>query len=255
MLSGVIVQSAFYAMLKLCLTWGFPARDLGTLLMVLSLLNMALGNAMALVQTHTKRLLAYSTIAQMGYIMLCMGVGLRYGLPATLEVGLFLILAQAVMKGLAFMSKGACHFYRDATTVEELRGTAASMPLVAVVFAVALAGLAGIPPLAGFAGKWFLLINAVRPAEALVYAAIAFFLLNSLLALGYYLPLIARLFAPSADACVNGDPEPVARIRISAWMAVPLVTLAVLVVAIGLCPGLWLGWASGAGEFLLALGK
>ena len=155
MLSGIIVQSAFYALLKVSLGLGFPARDLGTLLIVLSLLNMTLGNGLALVQTHTKRLLAYSTIAQMGYIMLSIGVGLRYGIPAAIQAGFFLLLAHAAMKGLAFLCKGVCHFYCDATWIADLRGTAVRMPLVAVAFSVALAGLAGVPPLAGFTGKWF----------------------------------------------------------------------------------------------------
>ena len=255
MLSGVIVQSVFYVMLKVCLGWGFPAPSLGTLLIVLSLFNMTLGNGMALVQTHTKRLLAYSTIAQMGYLMLSMGVGLRYGLPAAIQAGLFLILAQAAMKGLAFLSKGVCHFYRGATTVDQLRGTAARMPLVAVAFGIALAGLAGIPPLAGFTGKWFVLINTVQASDALSYTGLAVFLLNSLLALGYYLPLIGKLFTSPATTPHGDEQSAKARIRISAWMALPLVTLAGLVVAIGLYPGPWLAWTADAGEYLLALGR
>jgi len=147
MLSGIIVQSAFYALLKVSLGLGFPAHDLGTLLIVLSLLNMTLGNGMALVQTYTKRLLAYSTIAQMGYVMLSVGVGLRYDVPLAIQAGFFLLLAHAAMKGVAFLCKGVCHFYCDATRIEDLRGTAMRLPLVAVVFSVALAGLAGVPPL------------------------------------------------------------------------------------------------------------
>jgi proton-translocating NADH-quinone oxidoreductase chain N len=255
MLSGVIVQSAFYAMIKVCLGWGFPSRGLGTLLIVLSLFNMTLGNALALVQTHTKRLLGYSTIAQVGYLMLSVGVGLRYGLPAAIQTGLYLILAQAAMKGLAFLCKGVCHFYSGATTIDQLRGTAARMPLVAVAFSIALAGLAGIPPLAGFTGKWFILMNAVRPSDVLGYVGLVVFLLNSLMALGYYLPLIGTLFA-SPLANVQGDVElSDGRIRVSRWMAFPIFALAALALAIGLFPGPWLTWTAGAGEYLLALGR
>jgi proton-translocating NADH-quinone oxidoreductase chain N len=253
MLSGVIVQSAFYAMIKVCLGWGFPVRSLGTLLMALSLLNMTVGNGMALVQTHTKRLLAYSTIAHMGYIMLSVGVGLRYRLPSAIQTGLYLILAQAAMKGLAFLCKGACHFYRDATTVDQLRGTAVRMPLVAVAFSIALAGLAGIPPLAGYTGKWLVLMDTVRASDVLGYVALGVFLFNSLLALAYYLPLIGKLFAsPTDEASVE---SPAGRIRISGWMVGPLVTLAALALAVGLYPGPWLAWTAEAGEYLLALGR
>jgi len=253
MLSGVIIQSAFYTLLKTCLGLGFPARSLGALLIVFSLFNMTLGNGLALVQTYTKRLLAYSTIAQMGYVMLSVGVGLRYDLPEAIQAGFFLILAQAVMKGLAFLCKGVCHFYYDATTIEQLRGTAARMPLVAVAFSVALAGLAGVPPLPGFTGKWFILTNALRSSDALGYVGLVVFLLNSLLALGYYLPLIGALFAP--PSLPIGREKGGERIRISPWMALPIVILGALVLVIGLYPDPWLGWTAGIGTYLLALGR
>jgi len=256
MLSGVVVQSTFYTLLRVCLSLGLPARGLGTLLILLSLLNMALGNGLALVQTHTKRLLAYSTIAQMGYLMLTMGIGLRYRIPGAVQAGFFLVLAQAVMKGLAFLCKGVCHFYRDATTIEELRGTAASMPLVAVAFTVALAGLAGVPPLVGFSAKWLILTQALRSSDFLGYVGLVALLLNSLLALGYYLPLIGVLFTPRAPQV--GRPRRLATsevpIRVSLWMALPIVALGALVLAVGLYPRPWLDWTAEAGTYLLALG-
>ncbi len=259
MLSGIIIQSAFYALLKVSLGLGFPAHDLGTLLIVLSLLNMTLGNGLALVQTNTKRLLAYSTIAQMGYIMLSVGVGLRYDVPTAIQAGFFLLLAHAAMKGLAFLCKGVCHFYCDATQIADLRGTAARMPLVAVAFSLALAGLAGVPPLAGFTAKWFILRGAMRSSDAFGYVGLAAFLLNSLLALGYYLPLIGTLFTPpSPPELVLSKAEGLrgtegGRIRISPWMAAPIVALGALVLAMGLYPGPWLDWTADAGVYLLAV--
>lgn len=252
MLSGVIVQSTFYTLLKVCLGLGFPAYRLGTLLVVLSLFNMLVGNGMALVQTHTKRLLAYSTIAQMGYLLLCVGVGLRHGEPSAIQAGFFLILIQAAMKGLAFLCKGVCHFYCDATTIEELRGTATHMPLVAVAFSVALAGLASVPPLAGFAGKWFLLREVLGVPDALGYVGLALLLINSLVALGYYLPLIGTLFKPSQLKLAI---SPAFEISVSPWMAVPIVVLGALVLAIGLYPGPWLDWMADAGAYVLVLGS
>ena len=287
MLSGVIVQSTFYVLLKVSLGLGLPGRSLGGLLILLSLLNMLLGTALALVQTHTKRLLAYSTISQMGYLMLTMGVGLRYGVPSAIQAGLFMVLAQAAMKGLAFLCKGACHFYLDATTIDQLRGTAVHMPLVAVALSVALAGLAGVPPLAGFAGKWFILRGMLHSSDALGYVGLAVFLLNSLVSLGYYLPLIGTLFVPGSNMSVNfvwmnkvhwvnrvhwvnkvhteAEATPssersslgerssheVSKVRVSPWMALPIVVLGGLVLAVGLYPDPWLTWTAGAASHLL----
>jgi proton-translocating NADH-quinone oxidoreductase chain N len=246
LLSGVVVQSVFYTLLKTCLGIGFPARGLGTLLILLSLLNMTLGNMMALVQTHTKRLLAYSTVAQMGYVMFSVVFGLRHDLPWAIQAGFFLILAQAVMKGLAFLCKGICHFYRNATTIAELRGTATCMPLVAVTFVSALGGLAGMPPLAGFAAKWFAVQGALHSPDTLGYVGLTAFLLNSLIALGYYLPLIGMLFA--------GAPQ-TPKIAVSRWMALPIIALGALVLVIGIYPGPWLDWTADAGAYLLVLGN
>ena len=178
------------------------------------------------------------------------GVGLRYDVPTAIQAGFFLLLAHAAMKGLAFLCKGVCHFYCDATRIADLRGTAMRLPLVAVAFSVALAGLAGVPPLAGFTAKWFILMGALRSSDALGYVGLVVLLLNSLLALGYYLPLIGTLFAPR-NPCEGF--RTFARVQISPWMALPLVILGALVLAIGLYPEPWLAWTADAGVYLLAL--
>ena len=221
------------------------------------------------------------------------GVGLRYDVPGAIQAGFLLLLAHAAMKGLAFLCQGVCHFYCDATRIADLRGTAARMPLVAVAFSLALAGLAGVPPLAGFTGKWFIMMGAMRSSDAFGYVGLAVFLLNSLLALGYYLPLIGTLFTPpsppelvlskaeglggteggregrqppppappptpgegrggTASPPELGGPEG-GRIRISPWMALPIVALGALVLAIGLYPEPWLAWTADVGIYLLAV--
>jgi proton-translocating NADH-quinone oxidoreductase chain N len=249
LLSGIIVPGAFYTLLKVCLGMGVPAYDLGTYLIVSSALNMVVGNSMALVQENTKRLLAYSTVTQMGYLMFSVGVGLRYGVPLAIQAAFFLIVLQAVTKGLAFLCKGAFHFYCDATTVSQLGGMATSMPMIGTAFCVALVGLAGIPPLAGFAGKWFVVQGALRSTDALGTVGLAVFLLNSLLALGYYLPLIGKLFSRPVRAFKGG------RVSVSRWMTLPIVVLAGLVLVMGLYPGPWLDRVSDAGAYLLVLGR
>ena len=250
MLSGIVIQSAFYTMLKVGLGLGFAARSLGTLLIWLSLLNMTLGNGMALVQTNTKRMLGYSTIAQMGYMMFSIGVGLRHGIPAAIQAGFYFLIAHAAIKGLAFLCKGVCHFYCDTTTIDQLRGTFRQLPLVAVAMSVALGGLAAVPPLAGFTGKWFILVHAMRSVDVLVYAGIVVLLLNSLLSLGYYLPLIATLFSRPPEGA-----DTLARIPISLWMAVPLVILGGLVIATGLYPGPWLDGIAAIGVHMLSFAR
>jgi NADH:ubiquinone oxidoreductase subunit 2 (subunit N) len=215
---------------------------------------MTLGNGLALVQTNTKRLLAYSSIAHVGYFMLTTGIGLRYDIPLAMQAGFFLLLAHAAMKGLAFLCKGVCYFYFNATTIDQLRGTAARLPLVAAAFTVAVAGLAGVPPLAGFASKWFVLTGGLRSADAVGYVGMAVFLVNSLLSLGYYLPLIGTLFAPGNPEVLE-DLEDSPRMRVSLWIALPLAVLSGLVLGMGLNPEPWLDWTAAAGHYVGAVGR
>jgi multicomponent Na+:H+ antiporter subunit D len=175
----------------------------------------------------------------MGYAMFSIGVGLHYGLPPATQAGFFMVLTHTAMKGLAFLSKGVCHYYCHTTLVEELRGTSRQLPLVALTFSIALVGLVGLPPLAGFTGKWFILAEILKTGDWIVYVGTIIFLLNVLLSLGYYLPLIAILYAPPPAA--DADLPPIA---ISPWMIVPLVSLSLLVIAMGIYPGPWLAWSA-----------
>jgi formate hydrogenlyase subunit 3/multisubunit Na+/H+ antiporter MnhD subunit len=251
MLSGIVVQSALYALLKISLSCGLPAETLSALLIGAAILNMTLGNALALVQANTKRLLAYSTIAQVGYVMLGIGIGLRYRIPEAIQASFFLLIAHAAMKGLAFLCKGVAHFYCNATSIVQLRHTIHRLPLVAVAMSLSLAGLAGVPPLAGFAGKWLILTQFLHSPDWAAYVALFVYVLNGLVALGYYLPLIAALFASRTSGYPAEEGE---RIAISPWMALPIAMLGGLVLAIGLYPAPWLRWTADIGHYLLGLG-
>ena len=245
LLAAIASKSTLYILARVCLQLGMSAAVLGLMLIWLSFLNMTLGNVMALVQTNTKRLLAYSSVAQTGYIMFSLGIGLRYNSAAAIQAAMFVLLTHAVMKATAFLSKGVCHFYLGITTVEQLQGTANQLPPIAVTFSLSLAGLAGVPPLAGFAAKWGVLTSALGHADATVYAGMILFLLNSVVALGYYLPLIAAMFKPATP--------PTARpIVVSGWMLAPLLMLGGLTIAIGIYPIAWLAWTEQIGVYLLS---
>jgi F420H2 dehydrogenase subunit N len=237
-LAGVASKSTLIVMVQVGLDLRMTPQDLGLFLIIFSFVNMTTGNLLALVQKNTKRLLAYSSIAQAGYIMFALGIGLRYDQPAAVQAGFFLLLAHAAMKGLAFMSKGVAHFYTGTTLIEELQGTIQQLPLVAYTFTLALLGLVGFPPLAGFGAKWMILSQALGPQEWFIYAGIALFLVNTVISLGAYLPLIINMFRPAVEESGR------LRISISTWMVVPIVVLSLLVLAMGIYPGPWLAWAT-----------
>jgi proton-translocating NADH-quinone oxidoreductase chain N len=248
LLSGIVIQSALYALLKVSLSLGLPQERFGSLILAIGLLNMTVGNAMALVQRHTKRLLAFSTVAQMGYVLFAIGTGIRYANFTAVEVGFFMLTAHAGMKGLAFLCKGIYHFTYEVTTIDQLRGLSWNLPVTAVCFVIALAGLAGIPPLAGFVGKWLILTETMTGTDFWTYAGVFIFLANTLIGLGYYLPLIAIMFSPT-------HPDNQSNVRTSRWMQVPVIVLAAVIVIMGLSPNIWLKMTSGIGQYLLTIGK
>jgi F420H2 dehydrogenase subunit N len=252
LLSGILIQGVFYVMLKVGLIFGVRPESLGTALLALAVLNMTVGNGMALVQTNTKRMLGYSSIAQMGYIMVCIGWGLRYQAPTAVQAGFLLIVAHAAMKSLAFLCKGVFHLHFNATSIEEMRGIGLRQPQIGIPFGVALLGLAGLPPLAGFAGKWLILSEGVQIVDPVSYGVMAILLLNSLLSLGYYLPVLMTTFG-RGDITGDGRIQPV--VRAWPWMAYPVLVLAGIVLLIGIRPGFWLDSLAGTSAFLFSLGR
>lgn len=246
-LSGIVEQANLYALIKVVLSLGMSHVSFGTALIIVSLGNMIVGNLLALVQQNGKRLLAYSTIAHMGYLLLALGIGFRHDLVEGLQVALFVIWAHALGKALAFLCKGICHFYEDATLISELRGTIQRIPLVATLFALALASLASIPPLAGFVAKWGILTTVLQARDNLALLGLVIMLVTSVLALAYYLPMIVTLF--------SSMPKPPRRVRVSYWMIVPLLSLAILLLATSALPNRFLAQFAQGGLFLKQLGR
>ncbi len=120
------------------------------LLMLLGALMVLAAVLMALVQRDLKLLLAYSSISQVGYIVLAIGTGTAVGVAG----GLFHMLNHAIYKCCLFLCTGAVEKTTDSTDLDRLGGLAKAMPLTFTAFAVAALSISGIPPLNGFASKW-----------------------------------------------------------------------------------------------------
>ena len=234
MLSGVVIETGFFAMLRVLLTL-FAAINLGMglALALLAVLTMFAGNLLALVQKDIKRMLAYSSVAQIGYILLGIGLGIYFGAFSGLTGGLFHIMTHAFMKGLAFLCAGVIIHQLGTREISEMRGIGKHMPLTAAGFTIAALALAGVPPFSGFMSKW-LIYNAgveVGSTIGLTFAVIA--IANSILSLGYYLPVVNALYAKDTTAQGHIHDAPV-------WCAVPIAGLIVLTIALGIFPQLGL---------------
>jgi NADH-quinone oxidoreductase subunit N len=199
--------AGFAALLRFCLAATPPMWDfVWPMLWVLALLTMAAGNLTALYQTRVKRLLAYSSIAQMGYMFMTLLAVRNGGLPAVM----FYLAVYAVMDLGAFGIVGTLS--GGVTDLEELsdyRGLGYSHPWRAAVFSICLLSLAGLPPTAGFMGK-LVLFRAVLHADFIILAVLG--MVTVIPSIYYYINVVIHLYmhergegtaVPGADLAVG----------------------------------------------------
>jgi proton-translocating NADH-quinone oxidoreductase chain N len=237
MLSGVVIEAGLVALLRVLLPLAFLSGIWGPILMALGAINMLLGNLLALRQTQVKRLLAFSSLSHIGYMLLGIGAAMAFLQPDALAGAFFHLLTHMLMKGLAFLAAGALLYAlyisrgRHAPLLTtDLNGAAGRYPLVAGAFSIALLGLGGLPPLAGFMSKWQIFIGAARTLDPWVIGLVAFAALNSVLSLAYYAPLVNAMYRKEPSEAVRGGSPLAASI---VW---PLAVMAVLIVVLGCLP-------------------
>ena len=158
-------------------------------------LGMLVGNLMALRQTEVKRLLAYSSVAHMGYMLLGFGVAVGFGLTNGAAGGFFHLMTHAMMKGLAFLAAGALLYSlhvakgsHASLTVDDLNGAATRYPVTAFALTVAVLALGGLPPLAGFMSKWQIFVAGFETRNTVVELLVIFAAANSVLSLAVLRP-------------------------------------------------------------------
>ncbi len=168
--------------------------DWSMTLAIIAVFTMTLGNLGALVQKSVPRILAYSSIAQAGYIMI--GLSLAPYSDQALGGSLFHIINHAVMKSAAFIAVAAVAITLASYSIEKYRGLAKRMPLTAIALSISLLALAGVPPLNGFWSKLVLFNSAIVTGPEVwwgPYLAIAG-VLNSALSLGYYAWIMRKMY-------------------------------------------------------------
>ena len=163
-------------------------------LAIIAIFTMTLGNFGALVQRSVPRILAYSSIAQAGYIMI--GLALAPYSDQALSGSLFHIMNHAVMKSAAFIAAAAVAIGIAGYSLEKYRGLGRRMPITAIALSISLLALAGVPPLNGFWSKLVLFGAAINTGDVVwwgPYLAIAG-VLNSALSLGYYAWIMRKMY-------------------------------------------------------------
>lgn len=253
MLSGVVIGAGLIAMLR-ALTAVGHIEDLPVLLLGFGAANTLFGNLLALRQTMVKRMLAYSSLSHLGYILLGLGIAMYDEGKLAAQGAMFHLFNHMLMKGLAFLAIGALIYglylqngNNKPLMISDLVGAAQKYPLVALALSIALLGLGGLPPLAGFMSKWQIFAGGFQTQNVWIMALIVFAALNSALSLGYYTPVINFMYRrSSAKIVLTGKPLP-------GMIILPLVVMMLAVIVLGIAPGL-IDWLTiPAGERLIVM--
>lgn len=196
----------------------------------LVVLTILLGSILAFHQDNLKKRLAYSTISQLGYIIL----GLILLNRDSFTGGLMHLVNHAVIKITLFFCVGAVMYMTGKKTIQEIKGIGKEMPVTMGCFSIAAISLIGIPPTNGFVSKWYLALGGLHENRAIF---VIILLTSALLTAAYLIPIIITAFFPGEDYVVSAsrkDPP--------ANMLVPIVLLTVVVVLLGLYPNLVLNF-------------
>ncbi len=239
MLSGIVIGPGIYVIAKVFFSaFTIIQAQWLPIVAVLSVITMFVGNITALLQTDLKRMLAYSSISQVGYMLVGIAVGTQTGLTGTW----LQFFNHALMKGAAFLCAGAIIYRLSARELPNMVGVGRKMPITAVAFSISLFALIGMPPFNGFISELTLFTSTFEANMAWLGIML---IVNSAISAAYYLRIIRVLMSTPTS-------ESVQKVKETPWlMLVPIVALAILVVAFGIWPDPLVKFAQQAAGALL----
>jgi proton-translocating NADH-quinone oxidoreductase chain N len=241
-MAGIVIGPGIFALVKVFFT-AFVSFQIswGPILAIISIITMLVGNITALMQTDIKRMLAYSSIGQVGYMLIGLAVGTQLGLTGT-----FLqFFNHAIMKGAAFLCAGVIIYRLGTKDLSEMQGVGRKMPLTAIALALSVTALIGLPPLNGFPGELTLFSSTVE--VNMTWLGIAL-LVNSVISAGFYLRIIYTLVQPVSTPKVEQVKEA------PLLMLIPICALTVFIVVLGIWPDPLVKFAGDAAQTLFSLG-
>lgn len=253
---------------------GMPVVSLGPLLQlvlaVLAVLTMTVGNILALMQKEMKRMLAYSSISQAGYML----IGIAVGTSPALAGATFQVFAHVFMKSGAFLVVAAAASIGVGPLIKDWAGLGAKRPMLAVAFSLMLLSLAGVPLTVGFLSKFVLFSAAIQAQGYFVWLAVAG-LLNSALSVFYYGRVLKVMFfdpVPAPTRASSAEPAPATPLPsaparaaeatapmlglggVGYGRAMAIAIAVVVIVALGIYPAPILGPIQTAAQHFISLG-
>ena len=229
-LSAIVVKVYLLLMVKVLFrVFGIDilkALDIPVILMIIAGFGMIMGSFFALAQKDVKRMLGYSSVAQIGYILL----GIAFMTHIGLSAAFFHIISHGLMKAALFLTVGAIIYYQRVRRIDQFDGMGYKMPLSMIVFSIAALGMIGIPPTIGFISKLNLGLAALDNGMMIFIVIIV---VSGLLNAMYYLPIMISAFLKGEKVDKISGTEKIPKV-----MIIPIVILGLLILVLGVYPDL-----------------
>ena len=240
MLSGIIIEIATYAFIRVAFsvftTHFLKLLPIFDILCWIAAIAIIMGSVLAITQINLKKMLAYSSVANMGYIVLALGLSISAKTSpwGGLNPALMHILNHALMKGCLFLVAGAFIYKANLWNIADFQGLSKKMPFTCAAFVVAAVSMIGAPPTVGFASKLYIILASI---EARKFFFVGVMLLSSLLNLVYFWRVIETLYMKRAETENHSHGSRLPREEVPFGMLLPILVLASLCIIVGI---LWL---------------
>lgn len=233
---GIVVKAAIYALMRLIFVL-FNFGSVFHFLLIMGIITMLIAEMSAMRQQQIKRMLAFSSIGQMGLVIIAFGIGTQ----ASVQAAFFQMFNHALIKTLLFFAAGYLVFHSGSKNISALDGLGREKPITSFFFALGALAIIGLPPFAGFWSKLYVLLSV---ADEGMIAVVTLILISSVIEAVYYLRVVSRLY-------FNREAKDLDVRRTPASGIIAMGVLAIVILIVGLYPNTILEYIKPAAKELV----
>jgi len=225
-LSGIAIEVGLYAVARVIFTI-FGASGILLFLAFLGIVTLLIGEMCAFSQNNIKRMLAYSSIGQIGLILFALAIATSYGVTG----GLFQLISHTLGKALLFLAAGYMIYQTGSLQISALEGMGKKMPLTCLAFTIGVFSLVGLPPFIGFPSKFLIVRAALATKETIFIVLTGLALLGTVIEGAYFFRVVQVLYFKGGKINPVRKEAPVAAL-------IPMFIFVLLIVVVGIYPKL-----------------
>ena len=238
-LSGIAIEVGLYAVIRVLFTL-FDVSSFLLFMLVLGVVTLIIGELCAMSQKNIKRMLAYSSIGQIGLIVFAFSLSSNFGVGG----GLFQMISHTLSKALLFLAAGFMIYKTGSMEISSFEGIGRKMPLTALLFTIGTFSLVGLPPFVGFASKFMIIRAALAKGEMLYTLLIGLVLLATVIEGSYFFKVIQVMYFKGSKTGITKSESPITGL-------IPMIIFASLIIFIGVYPEFIMGIINPAASELI----